>query len=498
MKVLKVLAVCLLSFILFISLIVFGVGYTVNQRALNSRYIIKVIDDIDFSQAIDETINEQVSKGDIPAELQTALIDTINKMEPVIKERVGIAIEDAYAHLNGKVATPDLKEILGNSVMNSEFITDLLADVDLSQLVNQVLKEQIGTGADFSDAFQNALISAVDKSEASLKKQIVNASDPIFKYLLMQTSSIDLKSTLRQTILSNSFISEVLNNLDYTLMTKDILLKEIGGQLPDGIHLSSQQIDKIIAMIEPYFKTALVNSSSTIADSLIGAKSSFSIKVSITPVIPAVKPIIREAFMAQLPADLQGKPQAQIDSAFEHYYSDLIQTIPTTYELKSSDLGLNISKDISNALTEAQSGLADARNSIDEANRDFGDALKEARVYVSYFRIGFICVIILIILLITGIVLILRRVKDICLDLGIVFFLYGVGVFTGVLIAKNIAKVELAKIQDIPQAFNTLPVTVLNDSLSPLQTISLVCLIGGIALIAMYFIYPRLRPVKTE
>jgi hypothetical protein len=102
------------------------------------------------------------------------------------------------------------------------------------------------------------------------------------------------------------------------------------------------------------------------------------------------------------------------------------------------------------------------------------------------------------VLVIAGITLILRRVKDICLDLGIVFFLYGVGVFTGVMIAKNIAKVKLAEIQDIPQAFSTLPVTLVNDILSPLQIISLVCLILGIALIAMYFIYPRLRPAKTE
>lgn len=498
MKVLKVLSVCLLSFILFVSLIVFGVGYTINQRALNPNYIIKVINDIDFSEAINETLNEQSSNVDIPAELQTAVIDTINKMEPVIKERVGIAIEDTYAYLNGKVETPDLKEILSNSVMNSEFVADLLADVDLSQLVDQTFKEQTETGADFSDAFQSALISAVDKSEVSLKKQIVNASDPVFKYLLMQTSSIDLKNTLRQTILSNSFVNEVLNNLDYTLMTKDILLQEIGGQLPDGIQLSSQQIDEIIATIEPFFKTALVNSSSTIADYLIGTKSSFSIKVSLTSALPTVKPIIREAFMAQLPADLQGKPQAQIDSAFEQYYSDLIQTIPTSYELKSNDLGLNMSRDISNALTEAQSGLTDARDSIDEANRDFGDALKEARAYVSYFRIGFICTIILMVLVIAGIILILRRVKDICLDLGIVFFLYGVGVFTGVMIAKNIAKVKLAEIQDIPQAFSTLPGTLVNSISSPLQIISMVCLILGITLIAMYFIYPRLRPAKTE
>ncbi len=504
MKVLKVVALGLLSVILFFSLVVFGIAYTVNQVALNPHYIVKMLNDIDFSQVIQEEIDKQASSGEIPAELQTTLIDTLNKMERVIKERAGIAIEDTYAYLKGKSNTPNLKETLSKSIMNSEFVADLLDQVDLSQLVDQIVKEQIGTGAGFSDAFRNALITAIDKSEPSLKKQIANASDPIFKYLLMQTSSIDLKSTLRQTVLSNNSVSEVINNLDYTTMTKDILMEEIGGQLPEGIQLSSQQIDRVVAAIQPYFKTALANTSGTIADYLIGTRSSFSVKVTLTSVLPTVKTVVREAYMAQLPADLQGLPQADIDNAFEQYFADFIQTIPADYEIKSSDLGTNISGDISNALAEAQSGLTEARNSIDKASRDYEAGLKEARTYVGYFRLGFICIIALIVLVIAGIILILRRIKDICLDLGIVFFLYGVGMFVGVLVVKNIDLISvlnnIAIIPDpepnIPRWLSHLPGIQLNDVISPLQTISLVCLIGGILLIVASFVYPRFRPAK--
>jgi hypothetical protein len=498
MKIWKGIALGLLSFVLFFALVVFGIAYTVNQVALNSHYVVKMLNDVDFSQVIQEEIDKQVSSGEIPGELQTALIDTLKKMEPVIKERVGIAIEDTYAYLKGKGDTPNLKDTMSKSVMNSEFIADLLNAVDISQLVDQVVKEQNWTGAGFSAALQDALVTAIDKSEPSLKKQIVNVSDPVFKYLLMQTSSIDLKSTLRQTVISNSFVTEVINNLDYTTMTKDILMEEIGGQLPQGIQLSSQQIDKVVTAIQPYFKTALVSSSGTIADYLIGTRSSFSVKVSLTPAIPSVKTVVREAFMTQLPVDLQGKPQSEIDKAFEQYFTDFMLTIPATYELNSSDLGLNISRDISNAITEAQTSLTDARNSIDTASRDFEDGLKEAHTYVGYFRTGFICIIALIVLLITGIILICRNVKDSCLDLGIVFFLYGVGMFTGVLFAKNIAKVEIAKVHDIPQALSYMPGILLNDIISPLQTISLVCLVGGILLIVASFLYPRLGRAKTE
>ena len=67
----------------------------------------------------------------------------------------------------------------------------------------------------------------------------------------------------------------------------------------------------------------------------------------------------------------------------------------------------------------------------------------------------------------------------------------------GILIAKNIALQELAKINDIPQSLSPIPGKLLNDVISPLQTVSLVCLVGGILLIVASFVYQRLRPAKT-
>ena len=123
----------------------------VNQVALNPHYIVKILNDINFSQIIQETINEQASNGNISPELQTALIDTFRKMEPAIKKQIGVALEDTYAYLKGQRAAPNFKETLGKSVMNSDFVGELLNEIDISQLVDQIVKEQIGTGADFSD-----------------------------------------------------------------------------------------------------------------------------------------------------------------------------------------------------------------------------------------------------------------------------------------------------------------------------------------------------------
>jgi hypothetical protein len=488
-----------------LSLCIVGIAYTVNQVVLNPHYIVRILNEIDFSQIIQEQINTQPSSGNLPPELQAALIYTFRKIEPAIKKQIGIALEDTYTYLKGKRAIPNFKGTLSKSMMNSQFVADLLDKVDLPQLIDQALKNQTGTGTGFSDDSRNALIKTIDDHQPSLKKQIVNASVPIFGYLLMQSSSVDLKTTLRQTILSDSFMSEVINSLDSTTTTKDIMTQmtrdlltyKIGNQLPKGITLSDDQIDSMATAIEPTFKTGLANSIGPIVDFLLGNKQNFNVSIPITPAIPTLKTIVKEAYMAQLPAKLQGLPQTSIDIAFEQYFTADVQPEISSLELNSTDLGLNMSGDIATSLTKAQNSLTDARNSIDKTSQDIENNLKKARTYVEYFRLGFACLIALIIVFIVGIILICRSVKDSCRNLGIVFFIYGAGMLAVVLIAKYFAIQQFAKL-NIPQALNNVPGILLNDVTSPLRFVSLVCLIGGFLMTVTSFVYPRLKWSKIE
>jgi hypothetical protein len=219
--------------------------------------------------------------------------------------------------------------------------------------------------------------------------------------------------------------------------------------------------------------------------------------VAFSPALPTLKTVVREAFMAQLPVNLQGLPQADIDNAFNQYYADYSRTLPTTIEFSSNDLGLDTTGGISKTLTDAQNSLTNARNSIDKASQDFDNNLKQARNYVGYFRIGFACLIALIVLLIAGIILIYRNVKDSCRNLGIVFFVYGAIGFACVLILKYFADQAISKAH-IQQAWSNIPGILLRDITSPIQILSLICLTGGILLIAASFVYPRMKPAKTE
>jgi hypothetical protein len=179
------------------------------------------------------------------------------------------------------------------------------------------------------------------------------------------------------------------------------------------------------------------------------------------------------------------------------YYNNFIQIIPATYDAGSNELGIGTGGQIVDAINNAQNSLTDGRNSIDSANHDFEKGLQDAKPYVNDFRAGFIGVIVLMALVMLGIILIYRNVKNACLNLGIVFALYGVFELIGVIIIRTFANNQITK-ADIPHAFRTIPGTLLNDGLAPLQTISIVCLVLGILLIATSIIYPMARKKNTE
>jgi hypothetical protein len=497
MKVIKILAISLLGLILFFSLFLFGITFTVKQTALNPNFAVKILNDINFNQAIQETIGQQVANGNISPQLQTALITSLQNIEPVIKEQLSIAIVNTYAALKEQSNAPNLDSTLANSVVNAQFVKNVLDKIDLSSLLDQVVEEQIPASAGISGDFENALITAINASAPALKQQIINAAGPICQYLTSQTATIDLQNTLRQTLLSDSSVSGVLNNFDYTSVTKDILTAEIGGQLPDGIQLTSQDMDQLVAALQPSVKTAITNASGNIADYLMGTNPNFSIDIDLTPVMPSLKIVTETAFMGQLPGGLQGLPQTAADYAFEQYYSGFSQSIPATYQVNSSDLGLNVTSGITAAITSAQNSLMQAQSSITTASQDFTSDLGTARTYVGYFQEAFIGLIVLTGLVILGIVTIHRSIKASCRDLGVVFSLYGAGEFAGVLLIRNIGLQQLSQL-NIPQALSNLPGMLLRDMTAPLEAVSLVCLGGGILLIVTSLLFPRLKPVKIE
>lgn len=501
----KTLGIVLLSFLLFILLSVFGLAFTINQIVLTPGFITGVINNIDFSQTTRDMLEQQETTSDeqLSSELTDIIIDTLDKIEPVLKENINIAVRDTYDYVLGKANAPNLKETLGDSFMNAQFVDSVLEKINLSQIVDEVMKEQTTSSGEPEDALQKSLLATFDKLEPTIKQHIVAASDPVFKYLLGQTQTINLKNVLRQNVLNKEFLTEMINALDVKSITKDLVGNQLDMVLPQGIKLSSGEVDQIIAAIEPAVKKGLVSAADPLADYLLGIRPSFSITIPWDTAAASTKSIVEQAFLRQLPPELATATPAQIDQAYDVYWASAQSSIPTSFDLDSAMLGKNMSQSIDDMLTSAQDGLASARNGIDDATINMGEALNESRPFIRMFQMAYWGLIVLILLVIGGIILIHRSVRGATRDLGINFLVYGAIYLIGVLILKNtIGKPEFIQRfveGDIPDSVWNIISPVIQRLTQPLFVLTLACTIIGVVLLVVSFVYPKREPtVETN
>jgi hypothetical protein len=153
---------------------------------------------------------------------------------------------------------------------------------------------------------------------------------------------------------------------------------------------------------------------------------------------------------------------------------------------------------VNEMFTNLQEGLDNARANINDRTQDIESSLTDVRTYINYFRMAFYGLIGLILVIIAGIVLIYRSVKDACRSLGGTFTVYGALNFISVIVIRYVAPVIMKRnVQDAPQfLIDSLP-KLIKHLTGPLFIVSLVCLIRGIALIVFSVVYPRMQAKKT-
>ncbi len=100
MKFLKGLALSLLGILLFLSLSIFGLVFTLNQTILNPNFVVSELDNLDISSLAGELLSEQISQGE--PYIAEVVDNTITDLEPWIKEQASASIYSTYDYLMGK------------------------------------------------------------------------------------------------------------------------------------------------------------------------------------------------------------------------------------------------------------------------------------------------------------------------------------------------------------------------------------------------------------
>jgi len=492
MGVLKSLALSLFGFLLFLSLIILGPGYTLNSTVLNPAFIGSEIDRIQVSAIVSDILSEQVDEEKaFPPELETAIIRTVYEIEPVVKEQLKSVIQSLGDYLRGKKDDPELRVVMGNTFLNATFIESVLNKVDLADLMETSVVEAL------PEEFAGALVNTISEQEAGLKTRIAAAVDPVFEYLLEEADSIDLATILRDTVLSTDFVTTLLDEFDISYLSSEFLLDMIADNIPEGVDIPPDRLEEVVAALGPSIAEAMSVNVDAVLDYLLGQVQTLDITVSLGSVMDNMKDILRDTLLDFLPAEVELLPQAERDQRIDEYLSEVMVAIPSSFELDEAMFGSEIPEQITAALADAQDALTEVRSDLAKGVREAEESLEEPRQYIGYFLGAYMGLLALIGICVLAIIALRRQVKGACLQLGITALVCGAIEFAAIILGKNFAIATVAEV-DIPQAVRDLPDLLINDFATPLQTLSLGLLGVGLVLIVVSIFYPRFRGKSSE
>jgi hypothetical protein len=488
MGVLKGLSLGILGFLLFISLLVFGIAYTVNGTALSPAFITKEINKVDVSQIVGDFLEEDASgDGDIPPEVRDSLVETIGKVETEVKERLAVAIRSTSDYLRGKKDDPELSTVLSETFFNSAFVNDLLQQIDLSTIAEEFASSDLP--ADIAEP----LVGAIAANEAQLKANVADTTDPIFSYLLGRSSSINLATTLRNSLFTTEFATALIEELDLSAMAADFLVGEATAGVSSDMSHIVDDVQELMVTIEPTIRKALVEAADQILDYLLGQHSTVLAVVHLSDVTDELEAALRQAHGEFLPAGWDLMTPAQQDEHRDEFVASAMAMIPETLEIDQTAFDQELLRQISDALEDAERALASARADIADALYEAETSLVEPRRYIGYFVSGYSLLLVAMGLLALGIILIHRQVSGSTRQLGIILLVYGIIQLVAVVLTRGLIMSRI-DIPDMPVAFQHLPEMLIRDVTGVLQVLSIGAIAVGLVLVGVSIAYPRLRP----
>lgn len=268
---------------------------------------------------------------------------------------------------------------------------------------------------------------------------------------------------LNNTFLNPDFVAAQVDRLDISSLARELTEEQISGQLPPEAEFLEEAIYSTIADQEPWLKEQVNVGIYSFYDFLLGKSERLSLIISLEPLKESLRDSLWQAFMQNIPPELSGLPQAQIEQYFNQYYQQFSEQIPSTFELDESSIP-----------PEVMAQLVQARQYISYAQT------------IYYASIGFM------VLLVLGIILINRNVRSTTRGLGIPLLTYGALGYAGIWATKYLTPTYLS-MAEIPSSLQMWLMELIGDFLAPLEMFSLGLLAIGIVLLVVSFVYRRGR-----
>jgi hypothetical protein len=366
---------------------------------------------------------------------------------------------------------------LNRTVLNPDFITAEGDRLEIASLASEAMS--YGLQEELPQEALDSLIEAITTLEPRLKDELNTITYSVYEYLHSERENLDLANLLRSTLLSSDLMVAAIDAVDGPQLAR-IFLEEYEEEITQEFSVPeaafpylADGLEELITDLKPWITEQVEYAAGPIADYLVGEVESFSITISLEPVLDDLRGMLLEVFLEVPPDELEGLPPEELEQEFDAFWAEFAEEmIPTTFQIDETVISKYMPLQIASFTSKAET------------------ILHKVRGYVGYVRLAYILSIVVSALLIAGIVLICRDVKRSTRTLGIVFLISGLVVLAAALIGKNVGGEQI--LQAIHAAPSQLQVWVsqaLVNLLAPLQWLGIGFIAGGIALLVVSFVY---------
>ena len=358
------------------------------------------------------------------------------------------------------------------TVLNPNF---LAAEVKKFPLT-EILKQNSAYEMDIPREVKDTLDTALPVIEPQLKQATGDAIKSIYDYLLGKKSNPELATTLHQTILSDSLVNSIIDNIDIPTLVTNTVREQLDTQdIPIELQPLLDRIKPILIKEQPQLKTQLKAVVPPIIDYLFGEINSFNVTFSLDAVVNDLKTEAKTILKNNPPPELAGVPLSQLDAYIDLYITQNLDPYLEDFQ------NLTIDQTVIGSDTPAQ---------ITQALQEAEDALAQVRPYIVLFQRYYIWLIVIMVILAAGIAVINYSVRGATRSLGSVFLAYGIIEFVPLVVIRLLAPNFIFSdiLADLSFELAQYRQQAVFDFMSPLWWFSLGCLVAGIALLVVSFI----------
>lgn len=347
--------------------------------------------------------------------------------------------------------------------------------------------------------------------------------------LLLSLSVFGIAFMLNSTLLNPDFVTSEVDKIDASALVRELTEEQIGEQLPEEFGFLEEAVYDVISDQEPLLKEQINTAIYSGYDYFLGKSERLNIVVSLERLKEDLRDSLWQKFSDYLSSDITALPEYLIEPLLDQYYPEFAGQIlkeylpPELADLPEDQLKeyikqhfqefaeqipeIYLSPELVELLKDQLepyfdqyyqeiAGQIPSEFTVDESSLppEAMELIRQVRQGIGYFQTGYYALIGFMVLLVAGIILINRNVRDTTRGLGITFLIYGVLEFAGVYFARNYVPMSLP-LTDIPSSLQMWAMGLYSDLLAPLQTFSLGILIGGVILLVVSFVY---KPREAE